>query len=61
MCLAGPGNYRVTGNRLVAGGIAGIVTSGLVGLPLANALMRLHDVLLKKKALIYIITVLFIT
>jgi hypothetical protein len=33
ICLAGPGVYRALGNRLLAGGIPGITTSGVVGLP----------------------------
>ena len=33
MCLAGPGVYRAAGNRLLAGGIPGITTSAVVGLP----------------------------
>ena len=33
VCVAGPGKYRVTGNRLLAGGIPGIAVSAVVGLP----------------------------
>ncbi len=33
VCLAGPGRYRAAGNRLLAGGIPGLGTSGVVGLP----------------------------
>jgi hypothetical protein len=32
ICLAGPGNYRGEGNRLLAGGIPGITVDGPVGL-----------------------------
>jgi hypothetical protein len=33
VCLAGPGRYEASGNRLLAGGIPGIVVSGVVSLP----------------------------
>ncbi len=33
ICLASPGAYRAIGNRLLAGGIPGITTSAVVGLP----------------------------
>lgn len=33
ICLAGPGDYRARGNRLLAGGIPGITVDGPVGLP----------------------------
>jgi hypothetical protein len=33
ICLAGPGRFRAVGNRLLAGGIPGIVVTGVVGLP----------------------------
>ena len=33
ICLAAPGTYRAIGNRLLAGGIPGITTSAVVGLP----------------------------
>jgi hypothetical protein len=34
ICLAGPGTYTATGNKLLAGGIPGITVSSPVGLPL---------------------------
>jgi hypothetical protein len=37
ICLAGPGVYHVTGNRLLAGGIPGILTVPVVGLPVPSA------------------------
>jgi hypothetical protein len=33
ICLAAPGRYRAIGNRLLSGGIPGITTSAVVGLP----------------------------
>lgn len=36
VCLAGPGRYRASGNKLGAGGIPGIVVSGMVGLPVPS-------------------------
>ena len=36
ICLAGPGTYRATGNRLLAGGIPGITVDGPVGLPVPD-------------------------
>lgn len=37
ICLAGPGRYRATGNKLGPGGIPGITVSGMVGLPVPSA------------------------
>ncbi len=34
VCLAAPGRYRAIGNRLLTGGVPGITTSAVVGLPL---------------------------
>ena len=36
ICLAGPGNFVAVGNRLLAGGIPGIVAAGVINLPLPN-------------------------
>ncbi len=36
ICLAGPGVYRATGNRLLAGGIPGFLTTPAVDLPIPN-------------------------
>ncbi|HKV50594.1 MAG TPA: hypothetical protein VJO52_05270 [Gemmatimonadaceae bacterium] len=36
ICLAGPGRYRARGNRLLAGGIPGIVAAGPIGLHVPN-------------------------
>jgi len=36
ICLAGPGSFRASGNRLLAGGIPGIVVSSPVGLPVPS-------------------------
>ena len=36
ICLAGPGRFVATGNRLLAGGIPGIVASGVINLPVPN-------------------------
>ncbi|MEO8225844.1 MAG: hypothetical protein ABI637_00340 [Gemmatimonadota bacterium] len=41
VCLAGPGTYRASGNRLLAGGIPGIVTSGFVNLPVPDGVEAL--------------------
>ena len=38
ICLAGPGNYRAVGNRLLAGGIPGITVAGVVGLPVPSVI-----------------------
>lgn len=38
ICLAGPGVFWATGNRLLAGGIPGIVASGIVSLPVPNGI-----------------------
>ena len=38
ICLAGPGNYRAVGNRLLAGGIPGITVDGVVGLPVPSGI-----------------------
>ena len=36
ICLAGPGHFRVSGNTLEAGGIPGIVLSGVLSLPVPD-------------------------
>ena len=36
ICLAGPGNFRAIGNRLLAGGIPGITLDGVVSLPVPS-------------------------
>jgi hypothetical protein len=38
ICLAGPGRFRAVGNRLLAGGIPGIVVTGVVGLPVPEGI-----------------------
>ncbi len=42
ICLAGPGRYRATGNRLLAGGIPGIVVSSPVGLAVPSGVEPLE-------------------
>jgi hypothetical protein len=42
VCLAGPGRFRASGNRLLAGGIPGIVISSPVGLPVPSGIEPLE-------------------
>lgn len=41
ICLAGPGNYRAEGNRLLDGGIEGIVVAGVIVLPVPSGIEQL--------------------
>lgn len=42
VCLAGPGSYRAVGNRLLKGGLPGIVVAGFVDLPLPSVVEPLE-------------------
>lgn len=41
ICLAGPGNYRAVGNRLIDGGIEGIIVAGVLILPVPSGIEQL--------------------